>query len=123
MTNGNASLTGGTANWTYNLGTTATSTSLTVSDANGNVVFTAPGDTTSGNHTFTWNGKDANGNQLADGTYKLTAAATASDGSAVTTTRRQRRHRHPDRYVRRHAATGGRQHGTSDCRDVAAVAN
>jgi flagellar basal-body rod modification protein FlgD len=85
VTNGNASLTGGTANWSYNLGTTATNATLSVSDANGNVVFTTPGELTSGNHTFTWDGKDSNGNQLADGTYKLTAAATASDGSAVTT--------------------------------------
>ena len=85
VTNGNASLTGGTANWAYTLGTTATSTTLNVSDANGNVVFTGTGAITSGNHTFTWNGKDSNGNQLADGTYKLTATSTASDGSAVTT--------------------------------------
>jgi flagellar basal-body rod modification protein FlgD len=86
VTNGNASLTSGTATWGYTLGTTATSTALTVSDANGNVVYTSAGETAAGNHTFTWNGKDSNGNQLADGTYKLSAAATASDGSAVTTT-------------------------------------
>lgn len=85
VTNGNASLTGGTANWTYNLGTNASATALSVSDANGNVVYTTNGEIASGNHIFTWNGKDSKGNQLADGTYKLTAAATLSDGSAVTT--------------------------------------
>lgn len=85
VTNGNASLTGGTANWTYDLGTAASSTALSVSDANGNVVYTTTGETAPGNHTFTWDGKDSKGNQLADGTYKLTATATTSDGSAVTT--------------------------------------
>jgi flagellar basal-body rod modification protein FlgD len=84
VTNGNGSLTGGQANWTYNLGTTATSTALSVSDANGNVVYTGPGETTAGNHVFTWDGKDSKGNQLADGTYTLSVAASASDGANVT---------------------------------------
>ena len=35
--------------------------------------------------SFNWDGKDNNGNQLADGTYKLTVSAAAADGSAVTT--------------------------------------
>ena len=85
VTNGNASLTSGQAIWTYNLGTTAGTTTLTVSDANGKNVYTQAGDTTVGNHVLTWNGKDNNGNQLADGTYKLTATATTTDGSTVTT--------------------------------------
>src|SRR6201986_811416 len=37
VTNGNAPLTGGTAAWTYNLGTASAQTTLTVTDANGNV--------------------------------------------------------------------------------------
>jgi flagellar basal-body rod modification protein FlgD len=85
VTNGNASLTSGQAIWTYNLGTTAGTTTLTVSDANGKNVYTQAGETTAGNHALTWNGKDNNGNQLADGTYKLTATATTTDGSTVTT--------------------------------------
>ena len=85
VTNGTGSLTGGQANWTYNLGTDASSTALSVTDANGNVVYTTAGETASGNHTFTWNGKDSNGNQLADGTYKLTVTGNTSDGTAVTT--------------------------------------
>src|ERR1043165_9984657 len=38
VTNGNASLGGGQANWSYNLGTAATATVLTVADANGTIV-------------------------------------------------------------------------------------
>lgn len=84
ITNGNAALSGGTAAWSYNLGAAASSTTLTVSNASGRVVYTGTGETTSGNHQFAWNGKDNNGNQLADGTYKLTVTAKASDGSGVT---------------------------------------
>ena len=84
VTNGNAPLNKGSALWTYNLAATAGSTVLSVSNANNQVVYTQPGDTASGNHTFTWNGKDSHGNQLSDGTYKLTVGATAADGSVVT---------------------------------------
>src|ERR1700759_4612169 len=64
VTNGNAPLTGGTAAWTYNLGTASTQTTLTVTDANGNVVYSAPGATAAGNTAFTWNGQNAQGTQL-----------------------------------------------------------
>jgi len=84
ITNGNASLTSGTANWTYNLDTASATTQLAITDARGNTVFTTTGQTTAGNHSFTWNGKDLNGNQLADGTYKLTVTAADSASNKVT---------------------------------------
>jgi flagellar basal-body rod modification protein FlgD len=84
--NGNASLSGGAANWTYNLATDAAGTQLSVTDANGKIVFTGAGETAAGNHTFAWDGKDNNGNQLADGTYKLAVTASDAAGSAVTST-------------------------------------
>jgi flagellar basal-body rod modification protein FlgD len=84
--NGNASLSGGAANWTYNLATDASGTQLSVTDANGKVVYTGAGETASGNHSFAWDGKDANGNQLADGTYKLAVTASDAAGSTVTST-------------------------------------
>jgi flagellar basal-body rod modification protein FlgD len=86
ITNGNASLTGGVANWTYNLATSAASTQLSITDANGKIAYTGAGETTSGNHSFTWNGQDSNGNQLADGSYKLTVTAADSGGATVTST-------------------------------------
>jgi flagellar basal-body rod modification protein FlgD len=85
ITNGNASLTNGTANWTYNLGTAAASSTLSVTNASGQVVYTGPGATTAGNNNFAWNGQDTNGNQLSDGTYKLAVTATDSNGAAITT--------------------------------------
>ena len=85
ITNGNAPLASGKADWSYALGTDSTATTLTVTDANGNVVYSTPGETASGQHDFTWNGTDTNGNQLPDGVYKLSVAAQAADGSAVQT--------------------------------------
>jgi flagellar basal-body rod modification protein FlgD len=86
ITNGSASLSGGAANWTYNLAADAAGTQLSVTDANGKVVYTGAGETASGNHSFSWDGKDNNGNQLADGTYKLAVTASDAAGSAVTST-------------------------------------
>jgi flagellar basal-body rod modification protein FlgD len=84
VTNGNASLTGGTATWTYNLDTASATTQLAITDANGQTVYTTAGETTAGNHSFTWNGQDINGNQLADGTYKLTVTAADEASNKVT---------------------------------------
>jgi len=72
--------------WTYNLASAAAGTTLTVKDANGEVVYTTSGGTSKGNNDFTWDGKDANGNQLPDGRYTLSVSATAADGSAITST-------------------------------------
>lgn len=83
VTNGQASLTGGAANWTYNLPTTAAATVLTVTNASNQVVYTGAGETKSGNNSFAWNGKDNNGNTLPDGAYKLTVNAKDSAGNAI----------------------------------------
>jgi flagellar basal-body rod modification protein FlgD len=84
VTNGNGSLEGGTASWTYNLDAASATTQLAITDARGNTVFTSAGETTAGDHAFTWDGKDLNGNQLADGTYKLTVTAADSASNKIT---------------------------------------
>ena len=84
VTNGQASLTNGSATWSYNLKAMAATTQLTIADANGRTVYAGTGATASGNNTFTWDGKDINGNQLPDGTYTLTVTAADSAGNTVT---------------------------------------
>jgi len=84
VSGGEGSLTNGEAQWTYNLGTAATSTTLQVTDASGNVVYSGSGQTTAGNSTFNWNGVDNSGNQLPDGSYTLAVNASAG-GQTVTT--------------------------------------
>lgn len=85
LSDGSATLSGGTANWTYGLDNLASSTTLTVSDSSGKVVYTQSGETAAGTHTFAWNGQDNSGNQLPDGMYSLAVSATGANGSAVTT--------------------------------------
>lgn len=85
ITNGMASLSSGEARWTYNLSSAASASNLTVTDANGKVVYVDEAEKTAGSHPFTWNGKDNNGNQLADGVYKLTVTASDAAKNAVTT--------------------------------------
>ena len=84
VSGGQGALTDGTAQRHYKLAAAATSTTLTVTNASGQAVFTGSGQTTAGNNTFSWNGEDNNGNQLADGTYTLSVSASNS-GTAVTT--------------------------------------
>lgn len=65
---------------TYDLGGNAKTTSILVIDEQGNTVRTLPGDTEVGHHEIAWDGKDDNGNQLADGLYGfLVTAIDAND--------------------------------------------
>jgi flagellar basal-body rod modification protein FlgD len=86
VTNGNASLSSGSANWVYSLNAASASTQLSITDAKGRTVYSTNGETIAGNHTLAWNGKDASGNQLADGTYKLTVTAKDSASNSITST-------------------------------------
>jgi len=85
LTDGNAALMNGQAQWAYSLDNDAATTTLSVLNASGRVVFSAPGDTGEGMHPFTWDGKDSAGNTLPPGAYLLKVTARASDGSLVKT--------------------------------------
>jgi flagellar basal-body rod modification protein FlgD len=73
----------GQANWTYVMPEGAISNTLRIVDADGNVVRTMEGQYTAGRHDLTWDGKDDNGNQLADGVYTLRVSALDRDGKSV----------------------------------------
>jgi flagellar basal-body rod modification protein FlgD len=79
-----APLTGGQANFVYNLPSESTSTALTVVDSNNRVVYTQQGETNAGAHSFNWDGKTNTGVQLPDGNYTLKIQAADASGSAVT---------------------------------------
>ena len=64
--------------------TTSAQTSLTVTDILGRAVYTVPGETTDGNHTFDWDGTDTNGAPLPDGTYNLQVRALDTLGNEIT---------------------------------------
>ncbi len=87
-TSSTATLSGGAANWTYNLAGAAAGATITVSDSNGKAVYsTSATNLAAGKNTFTWNGKNFSGAQLADGgTYTLAISAADSSGTAVAST-------------------------------------
>ena len=79
----------GIAKAAYTLDKDVKSVSVVVKDMNGKIVYSEGGETTSGTHEFTWNGKDMNGNQLEDGAYQIVVSASVATGEAsanVTTT-------------------------------------
>ncbi len=84
VTNGQAALQGGEADWSYALGSAAVANTLTVTNSAGQVVYSGAGATAEGQHDFSWNGQTTSGQQLPDGTYTLTVNATDSTGTAVT---------------------------------------
>jgi flagellar basal-body rod modification protein FlgD len=73
----------GHADASYTLPENAAETTVTVRDAKGRVVYTAPGETTAGVHALAWDGRDAAGDRLPDGPYALEVSATREDGSAL----------------------------------------
>jgi flagellar basal-body rod modification protein FlgD len=85
----NANLSGGKAQWTYNLSAAASSLKVEVVDAKGNLLH-AEAPTTgldAGDHAFSWNGKDLIGNQLPDGgPYTLRVTALDASGAPISTT-------------------------------------
>jgi flagellar basal-body rod modification protein FlgD len=79
-------LSSGSASMKLNLGAPANVT-LTVKNASGQAVCLLPqGHLNAGSNTLTWNGKDANGNQLPDGTYQVSVSAMGANGAQTTYT-------------------------------------
>ena len=78
-----ATLKDGSAKWTITLASAAPDTTVQVLDKNGATVYTAALNGKSGSQSFTWDGKDASGSQLDDGTYFLQVTANDASGKAV----------------------------------------
>lgn len=78
-------LEGGKAKATYTFNKDVSSASILIKDMNGKVVYTATGETTSGTHEFTWDGKDNDGNQLEDGAYQIIVNPKVPSGETAAT--------------------------------------
>ena len=61
----------GKAEFTYAFATNAKDVTITIRDASGLTVYSQDGETSSGKHTFTWDGKSAGGVQNSDGAYTI----------------------------------------------------
>jgi flagellar basal-body rod modification protein FlgD len=85
LTDGTAALMGGQANWAYGLDNDAATATLTILDARGRPVHTAPAETSAGLHSFTWDGIDSGGAALPPGAYLLMVTARTADGASIAT--------------------------------------
>jgi flagellar basal-body rod modification protein FlgD len=81
-----APLSDGSAEWQYDLDSTAESVTIKVLDEDGNVVYTTTGETGAGTHEFTWDGTTDDGKIAPDGAYQLVVEATDASGDDVSAT-------------------------------------
>jgi len=87
-TSGNQlTLSSGSANGAYNLGSAASAVDVLVQNSAGQTLAILPqGAQSSGMQTFSWNGEGANGSALPSGNYQFSVQAADANGDAVTTT-------------------------------------
>ncbi len=76
----------GKATWEYDLAGAAAAVEIQVADADGNVVYSASGETAAGSHSFTWDGENQFGAQEPEGLYSITVNAVDSAGESISTT-------------------------------------
>ncbi len=78
-------LSDGEARFDYTVAKDAATVAIIISDSTGKPVRAATGETGAGSHSFTWDGKDADGASLPDGVYKLQVVALDEDGRSIET--------------------------------------
>lgn len=76
-------MTGAKAFLGYNLPQTSTKTTITIKDEKGAIVNAYEGERAKGDHKFTWDGKDKNGNVVESGKYTISVAATDATETAI----------------------------------------
>lgn len=74
----------GTSKIRYDLDKSASEVTIKISDTDGNLVRVLREDgANEGSHEITWDGLDANGNQMPKGSYTIDVSATDADGNDV----------------------------------------
>ena len=76
----------GTAAFNYSLASASASTVIQIQDSSGNTVAQLTGQTKTGTHYLSWDGKNGAGTQLADGQYTVKVVADDAQGNAITST-------------------------------------
>ena len=76
----------GTAAFNYTLPSAAQNAVVQILDSSGNAVAQLTGKSTAGTHYMSWNGKDSQGNQLADGNYTISVKANDPQGNSIAAT-------------------------------------
>jgi flagellar basal-body rod modification protein FlgD len=77
-----ASLTDGSASWSFNVTKPATAT-VTIKDSTGQTAYTGSFSVTPGKQDFKWDGKSNNGTQWPDGNYTMTVTAVDANNQSV----------------------------------------
>lgn len=72
-------LDGGETEFAYDMPAGAETASITIFDADGNIVSILPAETTPGQHESTWNGEDGQGVLQSDGIYSILVSAVNKD--------------------------------------------
>jgi flagellar basal-body rod modification protein FlgD len=70
------------AQWNFTIADAANVT-VNIKDANGNTVYTEQGAMHAGSGTFTWDGKDNQGNTKPAGTYTISMQAVTGEGKTI----------------------------------------
>jgi len=70
------------AQWNFTIADAANVT-VDIKDANGNTVYTEQGAMQAGSGTFTWDGKDNQGNTQPAGTYSISMQAVTGEGKSI----------------------------------------
>jgi|APTNR8051073442_1049403.scaffolds.fasta_scaffold00764_7 flagellar basal-body rod modification protein FlgD len=79
-----ASLSNGSAKWTYDVPTGVSEVTLKVFDSNNRLVRSVSGNLSNGSHDFNWDGVSNSGGRSSDGQYQLVVEAKNTAGNSVT---------------------------------------
>ncbi|MBI1360304.1 MAG: flagellar hook capping protein [Alphaproteobacteria bacterium] len=79
-----AQFSGDPIHWKYSLPSDAATSTVTVQDAAGHVLYSETGETAAGSHDFIWDGTQLNGQTASDGPYWISVIAKSQDGTAIT---------------------------------------
>ncbi|SDL79812.1 flagellar hook assembly protein FlgD [Maricaulis salignorans] len=74
----------GAATWQYQLPENANAADLTIRDSSDRIVYRTTGETTTGQHDFSWDGQTLSGSTAPDGVYTLEINAAAQNGAEIT---------------------------------------